>query len=177
MKSKTVLCIFFIISFTSVNAQFNAGLNGEFSVPTKDIGTIINFSSGGELFVGYTLNNILNFNLAYSYSYFNSQVIEFQSISGFSANVKLFITQADNRFYLGFGTGKYNMKFEGLAGYGTQNYVGWGIKPTVGMLFKAGFLENLSFNSSLSYLSYFEEINQDMISLNFGVVYYLNATH
>ena len=175
MKTKIISVVFFMAISISANAQFNVGLNGEFSVPTKDIGAIINFSTGGELFVGYKINDRIDFNLAYSYSYFKTMAIESQNISGLSLNVKYFLTRKGNRFYLGFGTGKYNMNVVVMPGQESLEFKGWGIKPAVGMLLKAGFLENLYFNSSLSYLSYFKDINQNMFSLNLGVVYYLKA--
>lgn len=173
MKTKTILSIFFMITFFSVKAQFNMGLNGEFSIPTKDIGVIINFTTGGELFAAYTINNSIDFNIAYSYSYFNSGAIEFQSLSGLSSNIKYYITKKDKRLYLGFGAGKYNMKFEVMQGQGTQEFNGWGIKPTIGMIFKTNFLKNLYINSSLSYFKVFDEINLKMFSFNLGVVYYI----
>lgn len=152
-----------------LNAQVYLGLNSKVTFPTSNYQEV-DYGIGGEVLIGYSLQQKLDFNMSIGNLWLNSMIKNYK-IGSIKANVKYYILHKSIKPYVGFGSGYFYKSFNGPF---EENFSenGIGITPSAGILFDLKLFDGLFLNTEFSYCKVFTKHQINLIDFNIGLLYY-----
>ncbi len=170
MKKIILISAFLFISsfsFSQMYTGFNA--NYVFSPTSSEI----DGGLGLNVLLGYSFQKRLDIDLSYNNLWISSMISDNYQINHLTTRVKYSFLIKKVRPYLGIGIGYFQKKFD-MPFNDSYNEKGLGINPSIGIIFNSNIMQNMFFNTKISYYKIFTAHAINIFSVNFGLLYYFD---